>query len=208
MKSLPKAAHEAANNGRLGMSNNRESPGTSHVLRPAIFFDRDGVLNVDSEYAFEIDSFAWIDGAIEAVKTVNDAGYFAFVVTNQSGVARGLYDEAHIHQLHEYMSAELATIGAHIDAFEYCPDHPEAVIERYRRASDRRKPRAGMILDLLRRFPVDATRSILIGDKATDIEAAEAAGVKGYLFSGPNLNHFVRSLLGLPQHCRVDGRCP
>ena len=126
---------------------------TNAMIKPAVFFDRDGVLNEDCGYLFEIHKFKWVNGAREAVKAVNSAGYFAFVVTNQSGVARGLYQEAHVHRLHEHMAKEWARVGAHIDAFEYCPDHPEAIIERYRRASYRRKPAPGMILDLLKRFP-------------------------------------------------------
>ncbi|QHO79449.1 D,D-heptose 1,7-bisphosphate phosphatase [Bradyrhizobium sp. CCBAU 051011] len=165
------------------------------MRRPAVFFDRDGVLNEDSGYVFEISKLRWIDGAREAVKAVNDAGCFAFVVTNQSGVARGLYEETHIKALHQCMADDLAKIGARIDAFEYCPFHPEASIERYRRASYRRKPAPGMINDLLERFPVDVGRSILIGDKATDLEAARASGIKGYLYVSGHLARFVKPLL-------------
>lgn len=163
--------------------------------RPAVFFDRDGVLNQDIGYLFESHRLIWIDGAREAVKAVNDMGYFAFVVTNQSGVARGLYEEAQVRALHDWMAAELAQIGAHIDAFEYCPFHPDGIVERYRQVSPRRKPAPGMIIDLLERFPVDLERSLLIGDQPTDLEAAGAAGVKGHLFSGPNLDLFLRPLL-------------
>ena len=162
------------------------------LRRPAVFFDRDGVLNHDSGYTFEADKLQWIDGAREAVKAVNDAGCFAFVVTNQSGVARGFYEEGHVHALHRWMADEMAAFGAHIDAFEYCPDHPDGTVERYRRVSIRRKPGPGMITDLLGRFPVKAGDSILIGDKPSDLEAARAAGVKGHLFSGGNLEAFVR----------------
>jgi D,D-heptose 1,7-bisphosphate phosphatase len=165
------------------------------LRRPAVFFDRDGVLNHDTGYIFEANKLKWIDGAREAVKAVNDAGYFAFVVSNQSGVARGLYQESDIHALHRWMADEMALMGAHIDAFEYCPDHPEGTIERYRRLSDRRKPAPGMITGLLSRFPVDADDSILIGDRAGDLEAARAAGLRGYLFSGGNLEAFVRKHL-------------
>jgi D-glycero-D-manno-heptose 1,7-bisphosphate phosphatase len=165
------------------------------MKRPAVFFDRDGVLNEDRGYVFEISKLKWIDGAREAIKAANDAGYFVFVVTNQSGVARGLYEETHVEEFHRAMTDELARIGARIDAFEYCPYHPEAPIERYRQTSHRRKPAPGMIIDLLERFPVDVGRSMLIGDKPTDLEAAQAAGIKGYLFSGENLEHFVRSVL-------------
>ncbi|QIG93385.1 HAD family hydrolase [Bradyrhizobium sp. 6(2017)] len=163
--------------------------------RPAVFFDRDGVLNKDIGYLFESDRLIWIDGAREAVKAVNDTGYFAFVVTNQSGVARGLYEEAHIQELHGWMAQELGRIGAHIDAFEYCPFHPEGTVERYRKVSYRRKPSPGMINDLLARFPVDLEHSFLVGDQPTDLEAARAAGLKGYLFSGSNLELFLRPLL-------------
>jgi D,D-heptose 1,7-bisphosphate phosphatase len=162
------------------------------LKRPAVFFDRDGVLNHDSGYTFEAHKLQWIDGAREAVKAVNDAGYFAFVVTNQSGIARGLYQEGHVQTLHRWMADEMAAIGAHIDAFEYCPDHPDGTVERYRRVSDRRKPAPGMITDLLSRFPVDTAHSVLIGDKASDLEAAHAAGLKGHLFSGGNLEVFVK----------------
>jgi D,D-heptose 1,7-bisphosphate phosphatase len=165
------------------------------LKRPAVFFDRDGVLNHDTGYVFEANKLKWIDGAREAVKAVNDAGYFAFVVSNQSGVARGLYEESDIHSLHRWMADEMAGMAAHIDAFEYCPDHPEGTIERYRRASDRRKPAPGMITDLLGRFPVNADDSILIGDRAGDLEAARAAGLQGYLFSGGNLEVFVKQHL-------------
>jgi len=165
------------------------------LRRPAVFFDRDGVLNHDSGYTFEAGKLRWIDGAREAVKAVNDSGYFAFVITNQSGVARGLYEESHVQALHRFMADEMARIGAHIDAFEYCPDHPDGTVERYRRVSDRRKPAPGMILDLLKRFPVDSVNSLLIGDKDSDLEAARAAGLKGHLFSGGNLEAFVKQRL-------------
>ena len=162
------------------------------LRRPAVFFDRDGVLNHDSGYTFEAGKLQWIEGAREAVKAVNDAGCFAFVVTNQSGVARGFYEESHVHALHRWMADEMAAIGAHIDAFEYCPDHPDGTVERYRRDNIRRKPGPGMITDLLGRFPVNTDDSILIGDKPSDLEAARAAGLQGHLFSGGSLEAFVR----------------
>ena len=90
------------------------------------------------------------------------------------------------------MADEMALVGAHIDAFEYCPDHPDGTVERYRRVSDRRKPAPGMITDLLSRFAVDPAHSILVGDKASDMEAAHAAGLKGHLFSGGNLEAFIK----------------
>jgi len=177
------------------MIKNNEITPHGRLPRPAVFFDRDGVLNVDSGYLFEIKEFVWIDGAIEAVKAVNDAGYFAFVITNQSGVARGLYRETDINILHDWMTRQLSSCGARIDAFEYCPFHPDGQVERYRRTSHRRKPKPGMIVDLLERFPVDRSRSFVIGDKPSDMEAASAAGLPGHVFPGGNLRDFIKPLL-------------
>jgi D,D-heptose 1,7-bisphosphate phosphatase len=165
------------------------------LTRPAVFFDRDGVLNHDTGFLFEASKLKWIDGAREAIKAVNDAGYFAFVVSNQSGVARGYFAESDVLALHRWMADDMAAMGAHIDAFEYCPDHPEGNVERYRRVSDRRKPAPGMIMDLLRRFAVDTDNSILIGDRDDDIKAAHAAGLRGHLFPGGNLEIFVKRYL-------------
>lgn len=165
------------------------------MRRPAVFFDRDGVLNEDDGYVFDPDKIRWVAGAQQAVKAVNDAGYFAFVVTNQSGVARGFYEEKHVRNLHEWMSRELAIAGAHIDAFEFCPHHPEALIERYRVHCNCRKPQPGMISALFERYSVDIDASFMIGDQQSDLVAAQAAGIAAYLFNGSNLHTFVAPLL-------------
>ena len=168
----------------------------ARVRRSAVFFDRDGVLNIDKAYVHKIEDFEWVAGAREAIKLCNDRGYLAFVVTNQAGVARGYYGIEAIQTLHDWMSADLAQIGAHIDEFQYCPYHEEGVVAEWRQASDRRKPAPGMILDCLKGWPVLKESSLLVGDMPHDLEAAVAAGIKGHLFEGGDLLSFIRPLLG------------
>jgi D-glycero-D-manno-heptose 1,7-bisphosphate phosphatase len=165
---------------------------STHERKPAVFLDRDGVLNVDHGYVARREDFQWIEGAVAAVRALNEAGYYVFVATNQSGIARGLYAVDDMHKLHEFMTDELARASAHIDDIRFCPFHPEGTIDGYRRVSDWRKPGPGMILDLMERWPVERERSVLIGDKEADMEAARAAGIRGLLFTGGNLEDFVR----------------
>lgn len=168
---------------------------TAMVRRPAIFFDRDGVLNEDHGYVGSADRFDWVEGAKAAVRYANDAGYLVLVVTNQAGVARGFYSEADVAALFDHMQTDLAELGAHLDDYRYCPHHSEGTRAEYARTCDWRKPAPGMILDLADQWGVDLDRSLLIGDKQSDLDAAIAAGVAPHFFSGGALDAMIAGLL-------------
>lgn len=164
-------------------------------LKPAAFFDRDGVINLDHGYVGTRERFEWVEGAARAIVLCREAGYLVFVVTNQAGVAHGYFDEAAVKALHAYMRESLAAQGALIDDVRYCPHHPRAKRARYRKDCAWRKPGAGMILDLAKSWPLDLKRSFLVGDKESDLEAARAAGIEGFLYREGPLDLFVAGVI-------------
>lgn len=167
----------------------------ARVLRPAVFFDRDGVLNRDYGFVHRIADLTWCDGAIAAVRQLNQVGYLVFVVTNQSGIARGYYDELSVQAFHAEMQRQLGAEGAHIDEFVYCPHHPEGQDARYAIHCRCRKPAPGMIESLMERWPVDRAQSFLIGDRESDLQAAKAAKISGYLFNNNKLDEYINNIL-------------
>ena len=134
-------------------------------------------------------------GALETIRFASAAGWHVFVVTNQSGVARGYYDEAAVIDLLDWMADEARRAGGTIDDARYCPYHPDAAVDAYRQAHPWRKPDPGMLLDLLAKWELDPARCVMIGDQPSDMAAAAAAGIAGHLFRGGNLLQFVRPIL-------------
>lgn len=163
--------------------------------KPAAILDRDGVLNYDDNYVGHPEKIRWMPNAAKAVKRLNDAGYHVFVFTNQSGVARGYFTEAALNTLLDWMRGELAKDGAVIDDVRYCPHHPSGTVEGYLEDHPWRKPKPGMILDLMQHWPVMTKGSFVIGDRDSDIEAATAAHLPGFLFTGGDLDAFVADIL-------------
>lgn len=158
--------------------------------KKAVLFDRDGVFNKDTGYVHSIEKVEWIPGARELVGRLTREGWLLFVVTNQSGVARGYYTEDAVHELHEKMNLEFAKYGGHITEFFYCPHLKGAPIPQYDKDCDCRKPKPGMVLSALQKYGIKKQNALLIGDSPRDVEAAEAAGIKGYLFNEDNLEAF------------------
>lgn len=167
--------------------------------RPAAFLDRDGVLNVDDGYTFKPDHLKLMPTAAAAVRLLNDAGYYVFVVSNQSGVARGFFSEAAVKSFNSHLQEVLLGEGARIDAFYYCPHHPDGVVKELAIRCRCRKPQPGMLEQAARDWPIDLSRSFLIGDKDDDLAAAHAFHIRGVKFNAQagTLADLVRKALAL-----------
>jgi D,D-heptose 1,7-bisphosphate phosphatase len=171
-----------------------ELPARLH--RRALFLDRDGVINVDHGWVGSRERFNFMPGALATIRAASDAGWHVFVVTNQSGIARGAYDEAQFASLCAWMTEVIRAEGGTIDDLRYCPFHPKAALKAYRRESDWRKPAPGMLVDLMRCWHIDPARCLLIGDQPTDLAAAAAASIPAHHFPGVgDLAEFTLPLL-------------
>lgn len=147
------------------------------MSRKAAFIDRDGVLNEERAFVHRIEDFVFLPGAVEALRLLKEAGYCLVVITNQSGIARGLYSEAEYLALTDHMRQRLATAGVELDAVEYCPHLPEAPVARYRIDCDCRKPQPGMLRRAIHALDIQPAASFLVGDRLSDVEAGRAAGL-------------------------------
>src|SRR3954447_23017842 len=159
------------------------------MKRPAVFFDRDNTLIASDGYLGDPAKVRLIPGAAEAVARARQLGYAVVVVSNQSGVARGMFSEEDVQAVNKRMDELLVAEnpGAVVDRHEYCPFRPDGTVDVYARDSDRRKPKPGMILSAAEKLALDLSRSWVIGDAGRDIEAARAAGCRAILFRDPKL---------------------
>ena len=160
--------------------------------------DRDGVLIVDHGHVSAREQVEWIVGVPQAIRLLRHTGHAVAIVSNQAGIAKGLYSEEQFVEFMRWFVSELANRGALIDAVFYCPHHPTEGHSPYLVDCQCRKPKPGMLLRALRDAGVAPAHSLMIGDKQTDMQAAQAAGVPGYLFSGGDLEEFVRRLMARP----------
>ncbi|MEA3522752.1 MAG: D-glycero-beta-D-manno-heptose 1,7-bisphosphate 7-phosphatase [Campylobacterota bacterium] len=152
-------------------------------MNKALFLDRDGVINEDHAYVYKPEQFEFIEGIFDLCKYYQDQGYIIIVVTNQSGIARGLYSEEEFLHVSQWMCKQFEDNGVKITHIYHCPHHPEIT------GSCRcRKPSAGMLLDAKREYDIDMKNSIMIGDKERDIEAAIGAGVENTILFTANEN--------------------
>ena len=151
------------------------------LLAPTVFLDRDGTLIEEVGYLSHLDRIALYPWSIESVKLLNRAGFKVVVVTNQAGVARGLFDEDFIHEAHRFLDQKFSDGGATIDKFYYCPHHPEASVEAYRSECDCRKPKAGMLWKAAQELQLELSHSFVIGDRLSDLRLGQAVGARSLL---------------------------
>ncbi len=150
-------------------------------MKPAVFLDRDGTLIEDVGYLDRLDRIALFPWTVDAIRALNRGGFIVVVITNQSGVARGFFTEAFVEETHRHLAAQLAAGGARIDAYYYCPHHPDGTVAAYRRQCECRKPASGLVDRAVRELDLDPARSFVVGDKWLDVELARAAGARGIL---------------------------
>jgi D-glycero-D-manno-heptose 1,7-bisphosphate phosphatase len=147
----------------------------------AVFLDRDGTINEEVGYLDSLEKLRVFPGAFEAVRLINHAGMKTIVITNQSGIGRGFFDEAFVDRVHEEMGRRFLAEGVLIDGFYYCPHHPTEGVGPYRQTCSCRKPEPGLLLKAAADLGIDLGRSYMIGDMPKDVEAGQRAGAKGIL---------------------------
>jgi D-glycero-D-manno-heptose 1,7-bisphosphate phosphatase len=165
-------------------------------VKPAVFVDRDGTVIEEVGYLNRLDRVAFFPWTVDAIRVLNDAGFLVVLVTNQAGVARGYFEESLVRAAHDLIDQRVREGGARIDAYYYCPHHPDAAVDAYRQACDCRKPRPGMLRQASRDLDIDLARSFVVGDRWIDVRMGQAAGAKTVL---------VRTGYGLEEEAQPDG---
>ncbi|HEX6323400.1 MAG TPA: HAD family hydrolase [Vicinamibacterales bacterium] len=168
-------------------------------MKPTVFLDRDGTINEDVGYLNALDRLVFIPGALDAIRLLTRASYQIAIVTNQAGLAHGMIEESVLDALHARIDERIRAAGGRVDGWFVCPHHRTATVEKFRLDCDCRKPKPGLFDQACRALPVDKARSFYIGDKASDMGAAEAAGLRGIL---------VRTGYGEGELARLNGRVP
>ena len=148
-------------------------------MRAAVFLDRDGVINVDHGFVHRIEDFEFVPRVHDALKIIREHGYLLILITNQAGVAYGMYTEDDVKILHDWMQRELDKEGLAFDGIYYCPHHPENGVNQYLCDCDCRKPKTGLIRKALADFDIDLKNSYMVGDRPSDIRTGINAGLKG-----------------------------
>jgi D-glycero-D-manno-heptose 1,7-bisphosphate phosphatase len=149
--------------------------------RPAIFFDRDGTLVEEAGYLDRLERLVFFPYSVDAVKLSNRGGFAVVIVTNQAGVARGIFKESFVGEAHRHIASRLELGGGHVDGFYYCPHHPEAVIAEFRQDCDCRKPRPGLFTRAAQEQNLDLASSFVVGDRWHDLQAGQRVGARGVL---------------------------
>lgn len=153
-------------------------------MNKAAFLDRDGTINVDKEYLYRIEDFEYLNGAVEGLRFLQDAGYLIVIVTNQSGIARGYYGERDYLRLERWLRSDLEKKGIIVSGSYYCPHYPQAKIGKYRKDCKCRKPKTELFWRAQRELEIDMERSVAIGDKLRDLSICKESSVRGILLSG------------------------
>jgi D-glycero-D-manno-heptose 1,7-bisphosphate phosphatase len=151
------------------------------MKRPAVFIDRDGTINEQMGYINHPSRFIMLPGAAEAFRILNNEGYFAIIISNQSGVARGYFPIETVYDIHSRMNDSIRKQGGKIDGIFFCPHYPKGSVPEYTLDCDCRKPKTGLITQACKKFNIDLTKSYMVGDHYTDIELADRSNIDGIL---------------------------
>lgn len=165
-------------------------------MNKAIFLDRDGTVNIEKHYLYKIEDFEFIPGAVDAMRVLQNAGYKLIIITNQSGIGRGYYTERDFEILNNWMLEELVKLGVRINKVYYCPHHPNAKIEMYRKKCNCRKPALGLFFQAVKEFDLDLSKCFSVGDKARDCKICEQTECRGFLIENNGLKENIEVFKG------------